>query len=192
MVTIEAEKYDSSLKTMTIELSQKRFLSTGDLTLEEENNSPKWFIPIGVVTSDSTNGVTLNLTEKRGAITFPYHKTATSFYKINANTTGFYRVCQSTEQLIELGRALESNIESFSTEDRIGIISDAFAMAKGGLVSTIGALEILRSFKHEENQIVLSEIASKFGQLKRAWYKNSAAIKGIQALQREIFSPKVG
>ena len=191
MVSIKGESYDEAKKVMTLELAQTRFLSTGDLTKEEEEKCPTWFVPIGVVTDDKTAKLTDNLTSKTGKIAFPYKKSANSFYKLNANTTGFYRVCYVSSQLENLGKALEKDITAFSTEDRIGIISDAFAFARAGLGSTIGALEILKSFKHEEEEVVLGEISSKFASLKKAWFKDAKAIKGLQALQREIFSPKV-
>jgi aminopeptidase 2 len=145
MVTIQKENYHEEKKEMSLDLVQTRFLSTGDLTKEEEEKCPSWFVPIGVVTDDKAAKVTVNFTSKMGKIAFPYQKSDTSFYKLNANTTGFYRVCYNSSQLENLGKALERDITLFSTEDRIGIISDAFAFARAGLGSTIGALEILNS-----------------------------------------------
>jgi aminopeptidase 2 len=192
MLTVLKEEYSEEKKEMTLSLEQKRFLSTGDLTPEEEAKSPNWVIPIGVTTLDTKGeSITVQLKEKVGTISFPYTKTADSFYKLNANTTGFYRVNYTADQLKRLSAAIAKHESSFSTQDRIGIISDAFAFARAGYGSTIGALELLNGFKHEENQVVLEEIATKLALLRQAWFKDAEAIKGLNALQRAIFSPKV-
>ncbi|KAJ3333624.1 Aminopeptidase 2 mitochondrial, partial [Kappamyces sp. JEL0680] len=126
-----------------------------------------------------------------GKITFPFVKSDTSFYKLNANVSGFYRVLYSNEQLKTLAKALEHNIASFSTQDRIGIISDAFALARSGLGSTVDALEVLKGYKGEESQMVLEELYNKFGALRTAWYQDKAALEGLNKLQSSIFAPKV-
>lgn len=71
MVTVVNEQYDPSQKTMTLTLRQQRYLKSGDLSEAEENESPIWWIPIGVVTHMSPkNALSLILTEKQGTITF--------------------------------------------------------------------------------------------------------------------------
>ena len=73
MVTVVKEHYDSSLKTMTLTLKQQRYIKSGDLSEEEEKNSPIWWIPIGVITHlSSKKPLSLILTEKEGAISFVY------------------------------------------------------------------------------------------------------------------------
>ncbi|KAI8897127.1 peptidase family M1-domain-containing protein [Globomyces pollinis-pini] len=192
MITVEDEVFDSAKQELTVTLSQKRFLSSGDLTAEEEKKSPNWFIPIAVVTNNNLKTPTIHtLVEKSGKITFPYSEGPNSFWKLNFTVSGFYRVLYSPSQLERLGRALENNLNDFSTEDRIGIISDAFAFARAGLGSTSGALEILKSYKNEEDGMVLEEIASRFTIMKKVWFKNESAIDGLNQLERSIFSSKV-
>ena len=71
MVTVVNEEYDSSQKTMTLTLRQQRYIKSGDLTDAEQNESPIWWIPIGVVTHLSPKTPSaLILTEKEGTITF--------------------------------------------------------------------------------------------------------------------------
>jgi aminopeptidase 2 len=189
MLSIQGEEYDGSNKELTVSLSQQRFLSTGDLTPEEDVTV--WSIPIAVLTNESKTSTTHLLKEKNGSITFPYQKTEEAYYKLNAGVSGFFRVNYSVEQITRLGHALRKNINAFSTADRIGLIADSFAFARAGLASTTAALEILKAFESEQNEMVLSEIHSRFGALKKTWFKNQVAIEGLHALQRSIFSSKV-
>lgn len=179
MVTILSETESGG--QITLELKQQRFLSTGDLKKDEAGT---WFIPISV----SSNGVISNheLTTQKGKITFP-----AGVWKLNAGVAGFFRVCYSEQQLAKLSKALKNDISCFGTSDRIGILSDAFAFARAGLGPTTGALEILKSYSGEKEQMVLEEISSRFTVLKKTWFKNSKAIQGFDKLQKAIFSPKV-
>jgi aminopeptidase 2 len=191
MITIGNEDYDAAKKELTLTLSQKRFLSTGDLTAEEENASPDWFVPMAVLTNVSEKPTVHLLHEKTGTISFPYEQSEGSYYKLNAGVSGFFRVNYTHEQVSRLGNALRKNLLAFSTSDRIGIVTDVFAFARAGLGSTTAALEILRSFEKEEDQMVLAEIHSQLGGLKKTWYKQPGAISGLNAIQRLIFSPKI-
>lgn len=187
MITVDDEAYDGEKKVMNLTLKQKRFLATGDTTADEEKS--KWNIPIGITTGAATH--ILKLEEKSGLVTFPFAKDESAFYKLNAKVTGFYRVCYTSDQLNVLEQALLKDLSQFSTQDRIGIISDAFAFARAGLGSTVGALMILKAYRHEENQIVLEEIASRLSVLKRTWFQNKEVVHGLDQISLSIFSPKV-
>jgi aminopeptidase 2 len=146
-IFVQNEKFDNINQVMTISLHQKRFLSSGDLT--EDEDTVVWVIPIGVRTK---NGLSRHLLSTRnGEISFPFQGKETDFYKLNADVTGFYRVCYNLEQLEALSSALAKSLNSFSIEDRIGILSDVFSYALSGEVSTTGALEIAVGFKDEES-----------------------------------------
>jgi aminopeptidase 2 len=152
VISIIGESYDTEKKELTLELTQQRFLGAGDVKPEEDRVS--WFIPIPVLTNVGDVTVCL-MTGKTGTITFPYTSGEDSFYKLNAGVTGFYRVNYSDAYLSKLAKALLNNGERFSTSDRIGISSDAFSMASSGLGSTVGALEVVKGYENEENQMYL-------------------------------------
>lgn len=192
MVRITGETYDAEKKLMTLQLSQTRFILAGDLTPKEDADSPVWFIPIQVTTHvDPSNPTGHVLDSKAGTISFPYSVSAGKFYKLNSMTTGFYRVCHTQEQLQGLGSAIKANSASFTTEDRIGIISDAFAFARAGYGSTVGALNLVKGFVDETDYMVLSELHSCLELVNAAWYKDAEIVSSIHALQSKIFLPHV-
>ncbi|KAJ3324928.1 Aminopeptidase 2 mitochondrial [Boothiomyces sp. JEL0866] len=189
VVSVEGESYDEAKKELTLTLSQSRFLSSGDLTAEEEAAAPLWHIPITVFTE--TNSSKLLFKEKTGSITFPYTKTETSWFKINAQVNGFYRVKYTPEQLKRLGAAIQNNINAFSTSDRIGVISDVFSLAKAGLGTTADALQVLQNFKAEEDQMVLELVNGAIDAIKEAWYKDERVGAALAKLKLSVFESKI-
>ena len=204
-LSITSETYHAEKGEMTLGLAQSRFLSTGDLSAEEDKECPIWHIPIPLVTFDGKEGSECKSTvcfldTKSGSITFPFSQKQNSFYKLNANVSGFYRVNYSSAQLMNLSKAIQkSRVSStssasllFTTQDRIGIINDVFAFARAGQASTTDALSLLHTaFQGEKDQMVLECIANRLGSLKQIWYKDEEALNGISMLQRLIFSPIV-
>jgi aminopeptidase 2 len=181
------EHYDEKNEELTVELFQQRFLSTGDVTTDEDTSI--WSIPIRVQTQD---GVQVHMfDQKQGKISFRYKKSTEAFWKLNECTAGFYRVLYQKSQLEMLSKRLGQNLDSFTPSDRIGILSDAFAFARAGYCSTTDVLDILQSYKKEENAFVLREISHCFESLKSVWYQDQDAILRLNKLQCSIFSEKV-
>ena len=192
-LTITSETYNVEKKEMTLQLSQTRFLSSGDLSAAEEKECPIWHIPIPVVTFDGKEkGHTVcHLATKTGTISFPYTQSPTSFYKLNSSVSGFYRLNLSPSQLTLLSKALERDLSLFSTQDRIGLLSDVFAFARAGQASTVSALSLLSAFSKERDQMVLESLASRLSALKSVWYRDAVVVAGLAQVQRKIFEPIV-
>ncbi|KAJ1342121.1 hypothetical protein BSLG_003300 [Batrachochytrium salamandrivorans] len=90
-----------------------------------------------------------------------------------------------------LGAALSANLKSFTTEDRIGIIADAFATAKAGTSSTSGALDIIKGFSEEDDYIVLQELSGSLEGLTAILLNEpQSVLDGVAALKRQLFSAK--
>lgn len=192
MVTVHSEILNAAKNEMTLNVSQQRFLSSGDLTAEEVANDSTWFIPIEITTHlCPKQSISYLLNSKQGTLTFPYDALSTAFYKLNFETTGFYRVCYSQQHLEVIGNAIARDASLFSVQDRIGILMDAFAFARAGYGSTIGALNLVKGFVAEENFMVLDQIATCLKLVSTSWYKETNVVKGVHALQRSIFSSKV-
>ena len=143
---IVKESFDVNKGEMTLFLEQSRFLASGDLKPEED--VVVWSVPVGVKTS---TGVTQHLlTTKSGQISFPFQP-QNDFYKLNSDVSGFYRVCYSPQGLSNLTTALSKNFDLFTVQDRIGIVSDVFAFAISGKISTVEAIETLVGFQKEKS-----------------------------------------
>ncbi|OUM59579.1 hypothetical protein PIROE2DRAFT_46932, partial [Piromyces sp. E2] len=188
--------YKKSEKEIGLTISQKRFLSSGDLTSEEERKCNTWWIPLGITTHASPSQPLENiLTKKQDVITVPYSDSHQQFIKLNYNETGMYRVKYPKELLNEIGEMIRIGLEDKSKEvigvnDRISIVSDIFALAKNGSEQTKNALELLKYFEKETNYNVLSQISLKVQELKSVWYnKGDTVIEALKRLLLKIFSP---
>ncbi|KAJ3102561.1 Aminopeptidase 2 mitochondrial [Phlyctochytrium planicorne] len=193
LITIVNEEYNEAKGELTLTLRQNRFLSSGDPTPEEDKTI--WWIPIGVVTNLNKGGEPSRFifSEKEGKITFPYKESDSSFFKLNAGVSGFYRVKLEERHAVKLGKVLSKDPLALATGDRVNIVSDAFALSVAGLGSLTTALEVVKSLANEQHYIVLDQLSSRLSILKTAFYQEGPEIKeGINALQRLVFSNKVG
>ncbi|ORY52348.1 hypothetical protein BCR33DRAFT_675324 [Rhizoclosmatium globosum] len=192
LITVESEVYDADASTLTVTLSQSRFLSSGDLTPEED--IVNWWVPVTVVShltgkNDATRHV---LSEKRGTITFPYDGSADAFWKLNFGASGLYRVKYTDSQVANISKILLSNPDAFSVGDKIMFLSDAYKLAQAGLGSVSSALFLIQALSNETDYNVLLEISGTLGSLKSYTYLEPESVKeGLKNLGRSVFSPKV-
>lgn len=145
--------------TDQLEIRQNRFLSTGDAKAEEDLTT--WWIPLGMksgpeLTAENPRALISSTDTIRGI-------GKDSFYKINKDLSGFYRTNYSPDRLKRLGQSLEL----LSTEDKIGMIGDAAALAVSGEGSTAALLSLLQGFKDENNY--LSVACSFFSEIRISW-----------------------
>ena len=124
-----------------IGIAQRRFLSTGDVKAEEDETI--WWIPLGLKSGTKGASVGTALTTKEETV----RDIDDDFYKINADASGFYRTNYPPERLAKLGQSKDK----LSTEDKIGMIGDAGALAVAGDGTTAGLLALVEGFKDEKN-----------------------------------------
>ena len=130
-----------------ISVRQNRFLSTGDAKPEEDETT--WWIPLGIKSgSNMTNVDSRALNSKSDAVKGVGQD---SFYKINKDLSGFYRTNYPADRLAKLGQSLDL----LSTEDKIGLIGDAAALAVSGEGNTAALLALLEGFKGEQNYLLV-------------------------------------
>lgn len=138
MVTVAEEPGQISIR-------QNRFLSSGDAKPEEDQTT--WWIPLGIKgDSNAADANTRALVTKEDTIRGVGED---SFYKINKDLSGFYRTNYPTGRLAALGQSLDR----LSTEDKIGLIGDAAALAVSGEGTTAALLALLEGFKGEQNYL---------------------------------------
>ncbi|KAJ3017799.1 Aminopeptidase 2 mitochondrial [Thoreauomyces humboldtii] len=192
LVTVVDEKFDEAKGELTLRLKQDRYLSSGDLTAEEELKGTVWWVPLVITTHLAPREATHHiLSEKEASVTFPYSKAQGAFWKLNFDTTGFYRVRLSEEQLRSLGAVIKADPTALTTEDMLGVLGDAFALAFSGHGSTAAALELMKSFEAVDDYVVLDQLASNLNSVLAAWYREPKEVTdGLRAIKRQIFSPK--
>lgn len=127
-----------------IGIRQSRFLSTGDVKPEEDETV--WWVPLGI-----KSGPNLATESPRALVSKSdvIRDINPDFYKINKDQSGFYRTNYPPARLAKLGKSLEL----LSTEDKIGLIGDAAALAVSGEGTTVALLALLECFKEEENYL---------------------------------------
>lgn len=138
-----------------ISIRQNRFLSSGDAKPEEDQTT--WWIPLGIKGgSNTTDANSQALVSKSDTIRGVGQDT---FYKINKDLSGFYRTNYPADRLATLGQSLDK----LSTEDKIGLIGDAAALAVSGEGTTAALLALLEGFKGEQNYLLVSDAMSYDG-----------------------------
>ncbi|KAJ3027530.1 UNVERIFIED_CONTAM: hypothetical protein HDU68_003661 [Siphonaria sp. JEL0065] len=192
LVSVESEVYDDETKTLTVALSQSRFLSGGALKLEEDHVT--WWVPVTVVSHLTGKGSPSShvLSNKQGTIKFPYDASTDAFWKLNFGASGMYRVKYLDSQVAIIGHILHTKPESFSVSDRIMFISDAYSLTSAGLTNVASVLDLIKALDSVQDYNVLSQISTTLSALRSISYLESETVReGIKALGRRVFSSKV-
>ncbi|KAJ5095184.1 hypothetical protein N7532_007475 [Penicillium argentinense] len=164
-----------------ISVRQSRFLSTGDAKPEEDETT--WWIPLGIKSGNKLANVdTRALTEKSDTIGGVGDD---GFYKINKDLSGFYRTNYPPARLAQLGQSLGL----LSTEDKIGLLGDAAALAVSGEGTTPALLALLEGFKGEQNYLVWSQLSSTLANLRSIFSQNDQVADGLKKFTRELAGP---
>ncbi|GES65620.1 aminopeptidase [Aspergillus terreus] len=164
-----------------ISVRQNRFLSTGDAKPEEDETT--WWVPLGIKSGPKMENVnSLALVSKSDTI---QDVGQDSFYKINKDLSGFYRTNYPANRLAKLGQSLDL----LSTEDKIGLIGDAAALAVSGEGTSAALLALLEGFKDETNYLVWSQISASLGNLRSVFSQNEAVSAGLKKFTSSLSSP---
>jgi puromycin-sensitive aminopeptidase len=128
---------------------QERFFSSR-LSSKSNKENVAWQIPFQYESNNDTLKV-LGTVKSIPLI-------GTSIGKINKGEGSFMRTRYDKATLERLKNEIKNN--KLEVKDRLGIIRDLFALAEGGYISTIDALEFSLVYKNEKEYIVWSEMAS--------------------------------
>lgn len=156
-----------------LHFSQNRFLLSG-----ETNAKGLWKIPIKIKTK--SENYTFLMEDVEATFTIKDD----GWYKINSEQTGFYRVhYESYKHLYQV-------IPELSPSDRIGLVCDAFALSRAGILNSFEYFELLENFKKETHYSVLSEISSSIGYISNLLV-NQEVYPKFQNFVCELFEPSL-
>ncbi|KAL4244429.1 Aminopeptidase [Abortiporus biennis] len=171
-------------------IRQDRFLETG--IAESKDNETIWAVPLFFLTVSQDGKPLIDkqliLDSREKFINLDVSKS----YKLNAGTFGVYRVMYPTERLTKI--ALESAQEHspFSFQDRIGLILDARALAKAGLIPTSNVLTLINAIaKSEKEGLVWSTIADTLEDLTSTWFEQQDIVDSLNDFRGRLFGPLV-
>jgi puromycin-sensitive aminopeptidase len=144
----------------TLRLRQRRFVS--DPGAGGDGDATRWPVPLVVRWCDAAG-----VHEARALLRLDARELELdghgeiAWVNANAGSTGFYRVAYDTASL----GALAANLQSLSPAERIGLLSDEWALVKAG-EREIGALaDLLLAFATEKDHAVLEEVVGRFALL---------------------------
>ncbi|EKD21015.1 uncharacterized protein L3040_004632 [Drepanopeziza brunnea f. sp. 'multigermtubi'] len=165
-----------------ISVRQTRYLSTGDVKAEDDGTT--WWVPLGLEGKVGRKEVQpIGFSKKEDTV----RDIDDSFYKLNKDTTGFYRTNYPPSRLATLG----TQIERLSLSDKIGLVGDAGALAYSGEGSTPGLLAFVEGFQAENNYLVWSQILSSISTVKAIFAEDEAISEGLKKFTLKLISPAV-
>ena len=145
----------SGSKTRILRLKQEKFCADG--RIPECEKSTRWMIPVTIVKSSDPSLAALEIlmSEETTEVEISDIEDG-DWIKLNGGTVGVYRVQYSQEMLDKLVPAIKNH--SLPALDRLGLLSDLFALVSAGRVATSEVLKMMGSFQEEENYTVWSTI----------------------------------
>lgn len=165
----------------SITVKQNRFLRTGDLAPEDDENI--YPVALGLRTAKGVEESMLSAREAELKLD------DLDFFKLNADQSALYRTAYSPERLSKLGAAAKEG--RLTVEDRTGMIADAGALALAGYGKTSGALSLLKSFGTETEYIVWAGLLSQLAEIRRNFIFEDEKIKdALKAFTRALAAPK--
>ncbi|GFS00691.1 aminopeptidase [Elysia marginata] len=150
-------------------LSQERFLLTEGakvLPEEEQYKSPygyKWIIPFTYSTSSQPDRTELKfLKDTSMKVSLPGGNSL-QWLKANTDLKGFYRVNYDVSGWQKLSNQLKKDHTVFSVSDRIGLMDDAFSLARAGQLNYSVVLEMVQYMSTETDYHVWDTVQPHLG-----------------------------
>jgi len=160
-----------------ITVTQHRFLQDG--TCNPEDDNILYPLSLDLMTKEGHND-DMHLYERTKAI-----DVSSEFVKLNKGYTGFYRVCYSSKRLDILGKNVRDGL--LSVPDRIGVLSDALAMASSGYSNTSTVLNLLKAFDEEEDYFVWKQVLATLSVIMEAWcFEEQSISDGLKLFKSDL------
>ena len=118
----------------------------------------RWSIPLGIRAEGAEDAY--HVLEGDSA-TVPVSGTRGGWVKLNPDQTGFFRTNYSAALWERLEAAVATG--ELSATDRLGLESDAFAMARAGYIETPRALALASAYRQETDYTVWSDLSKNLG-----------------------------
>lgn len=191
---LSVSRKDPAKKAGSLSISQDRFLSFGGSEEKSKDEKQLWFIPLQVVTSDNpTNATASVLNGKSSEVELEsFSDGPNAWIKFNFEHTGFYRTHYSGELFEKIGNSIAAG--HFGKSDRIGLLTDVFALSQSGHTSVSKGLELINQVQYskEMDYVVWSEIASELASVRSVWWNEpESVVKGLEKFTQKIFGELV-
>ncbi|PPQ65107.1 hypothetical protein CVT24_003068 [Panaeolus cyanescens] len=171
-----------------IKVRQDRFLETG--AADPKDNETIWNVPLSLLsTKDGKSSIDHSAILEEREKVIPIDTTQP--FKLNAETTGVFRVLYTPERLAKIAAEAAKENSAFSLNDRIGLVHDSMALSKAGLQKLSSALTLIDTWKNEKEYLVWQGVSEAIGGLISIWWENTEVVDKLNALRRKLFVPLV-
>ncbi|KAJ7066128.1 leucyl aminopeptidase [Mycena amicta] len=168
-----------------ITVRQNRFLATGPA--EQKDDETLWTIPLNIATVDAAGTVAVNKTILLSTRELFVPLDTSRPFKLNAGSSGFYRVLYSSDRLNKLALASAK----YDLRDRIGMMNDAMALAKAGFAPVSSALTLIEGLAGDSEYLVLEGIAANITSVLDSWWEHEYIVEQLNKLNASLFKPLV-
>ena len=166
-----------------IQFSQERFFLAGNITPDEA----KVIYPLRLSIRTKSSFVDYLFSTP----TMPLPASDSALFKVNVDHRGFYRILYEKDHLLRLREAHSKGW--LSVEDRVGILSDATALAKAGLQSVRDLLDLVHAMYSDTSYNVWVQILKSLNTLKSAWFfRDEEIVDGLDKLLQDFTRRKIG
>ena len=182
-ITVSSNINDKNETVLT--LTQQRFFSNGSKPTAEENFM--WKVPITIITAKSYPNIHKEILLEKVTDTVNLGVLADSdWIKLNKNSIGFYRTNYSPDLLERLKGLIR--LKTLHPTDRLGLQSDAFALAKAGLLSVADVLKFVEGYSGEDNVTVWKDLIANLSSLSLTLL-NTSFHNEFQSFVRRLVKP---
>ena len=166
----------------SVKLTQNRFISRG----QAAPNDTTWSIPIRI----KHDSVEEFLMDKHELVLKIDHPNELKFIKLNHEQIGFYRVNYPEPLLKHLGRAIE--LDHFGVSDRVGLVSDLFALNTAGRIPLQTVLGFLKYYMDESDYIVWNEITIRLNEIiSLCWEQDHSILLTLKNFISSLYSAQI-
>ncbi len=161
-----------------IKISQEKFSYN-----PENNDQSEWIVPIKYNSLiNNTKSKQTHLLETKED--FIQNKNITI---MNTDSSGFYKTSYSNELFTKISNLLTDNINNFSNEERLGLISDYYTLLKSSKIDPGKYLDLIKTLNKENNPYIWKYICGSLKSIDSKLY-NTDLYSKYYSFASEIFN----
>ena len=173
--------------SVEVQLSQSRFLYD-EILGEDEADDTVWKIPLTARTASNAEPARQLMEAPESSITLEpaSYGSDDEWVKINHDQSGFYRVQYSPDEIERLKAPIAAL--TLPPRDRLGLQSDAYALAKAGRIPATDYLNLVEAYSNEDDASVVGDLAAALNALDNLLGAEDFH-PAYQAFGRRVFKP---
>ena len=173
--------------SVEVQLSQSRFLYD-EILGEDEADDTVWKIPLTARTASNAEPARqlMEAPESSIALEPASYGSDDEWVKINHDQSGFYRVQYSPDEIERLKAPIAAL--TLPPRDRLGLQSDAYALAKAGRIPGTDYLNLVEAYSNEDDASVVGDLAAALNALDNLLGAEDFH-PAYQAFGRRVFKP---